>query len=123
EGLEPLPLAHFARPGCGKPAPVDRLADANDDDAGEDRSDPQKLSELLERAEATGLQALTYFRSGHTKKAEDKLKEAERLARLHRRLLAHVPPEPTAAELQRRRVAAMTKPELIAEIKRRAGLE
>ncbi|MEM8635661.1 MAG: hypothetical protein AAGF33_11850 [Pseudomonadota bacterium] len=118
EGLDPLPLADFARPQSKGVADTS----SGDSQATPPTCDSRDLASLLEAAEANGAQALKYFQSGHTAKAEEKLKEAERLARLHRRLLAHVPPDPSPDELERRRVAAMTKTELIAEIKRRAGL-
>ncbi|MEO0882231.1 MAG: hypothetical protein AAFY34_05820 [Pseudomonadota bacterium] len=118
EGLDPLPLAYYARPNCGRThgsAEVGEEADPAD-------TGLQDLANLLDAAESCGAQALKYFHSGHRAKAEEKLKEAERLARLHRRLSVHMPPQPTPAELEQQRIDAMSNEELIEEIKRRAGL-
>jgi len=125
DGLPRLPLAYYARRDCGitagsrKALAKSRLgvvADHKEMDAPADAGVPTELAGLLSTAEALGVQALEYFQSGHTSLAEEKLKGAERLARLHRRLLPHAPPEPTAHQQMKK----MTREDMIAEIRRQA---
>ncbi|MEM9667468.1 MAG: hypothetical protein AAF950_00960 [Pseudomonadota bacterium] len=139
EGLPPLPSPAYARRNYrkhpparqGNPAGLEQGGTSETTQAGNqdvsvlpdaDKALLDDLAALQTTAEHHGLQALKYFQSGHRAKAEAQLKEVDRLTRLHRRLMAHVPSEPTEAELDRLRIEAMTDEELIAEIKRRAGV-
>ncbi|MEM7662357.1 MAG: hypothetical protein AAF292_08895 [Pseudomonadota bacterium] len=81
-------------------------------------------TELGPQAEALVYLALGHVAEGNAKGADEALKAAGRLLRIKRHLgeAAEVR-EPTPGEIERARIAAMTKPELIAEIKRRAGME
>ncbi|MEM6901191.1 MAG: hypothetical protein AAF583_15655 [Pseudomonadota bacterium] len=80
-------------------------------------------TELGPQAEALVYLALGRVAAGDGKGADDALKAAGRLLRIKRHLgeAAEVH-EPTEAEIERARRDAMTKPELIAEIKRRVGI-
>lgn len=133
-GLAPLPVPRWARPDYsaerrketgrefGPKADQDAAAPHTPDAAASPLS---PAPDLKTEARLLALEALALVRAGQLKNADDKLRAADRLLRIDKRLhgtTPPAPPEPSKSEAARARVLAMSDTELEAEIMRLAGV-